>query len=174
LPDTGARPGRSAARRILRGEGLRRCPRAALRGGPTISAATSPAAYLAPERFEPPFLALIASGGHTLLLDVPARGRPVGVLARTLDDAAGEAFDKGARNARLGYPAGPALSRLAARVIRAGHAFPVGRGRTSRSPGSRPRCCTDARVDLTIGRSAQTSPPHMSAHRRDARAPRRA
>jgi N6-L-threonylcarbamoyladenine synthase len=86
------------------------------------------AAYLAPERFEPPFLALIASGGHTLLLDVPARGRPVGVLARTLDDAAGEAFDKGARMLGLGYPGGAALSRLAAEGDPRSHAFPVGRG----------------------------------------------
>ena len=86
------------------------------------------AAYLAPARFEPPFLALIASGGHTLLLDVPARGRPVGVLARTLDDAAGEAFDKGARMLGLGYPGGAALSRLAADGDPRSHAFPVGRG----------------------------------------------
>ena len=71
------------------------------------------AAYLAPARFEPPFLALIASGGHTLLLDVSARGAPVEVLARTLDDAAGEAFDKGARMLGLGYPGGPWIDALA-------------------------------------------------------------
>jgi N6-L-threonylcarbamoyladenine synthase len=86
------------------------------------------AAYLAPARFEPPFLALIASGGHTLLLDVPARGRPVAVLARTLDDAAGEAFDKGARMLGLGYPGGAALSRLAADGDPDSYAFPISRG----------------------------------------------
>ncbi len=86
------------------------------------------AAYLAPARFEPPFLALIASGGHTLLLDVTARGDHVTVLARTLDDAAGEAFDKGARMLGLGYPGGPALSRLAAQGDPASFDFPTGRG----------------------------------------------
>jgi N6-L-threonylcarbamoyladenine synthase len=86
------------------------------------------AAYLAPARFEPPFLALIASGGHTLLLDVPGRGAPMTVLARTLDDAAGEAFDKGARMLGLGYPGGAALSRLAAAGDPESHRFPTGRG----------------------------------------------
>jgi N6-L-threonylcarbamoyladenine synthase len=63
--------------------------------------------------FEPPFLCLIASGGHTLLARVEG---PDGfeVLGRTLDDAAGEAFDKGARMLGLGYPGGAALERLAA------------------------------------------------------------
>jgi N6-L-threonylcarbamoyladenine synthase len=86
------------------------------------------AAYLAPEPFEPPFLALIASGGHTLLLDIGERGGPVAVLARTLDDAAGEAFDKGARMLGLGYPGGPALSRLATEGDPTSFDFPTGRG----------------------------------------------
>jgi N6-L-threonylcarbamoyladenine synthase len=86
------------------------------------------AAYLAPARFEPPFLALIASGGHTLLLDVRERCGLVEVLARTLDDAAGEAFDKGARMLGLGYPGGAALSRLAADGDPHSYAFPSGRG----------------------------------------------
>ena len=85
------------------------------------------AAYLAPA-FEPPFLALIASGGHTLLLDVAARGAPMEVLARTLDDAAGEAFDKGARMLGLGYPGGAALSALAAGGDDSRYDFPTGRG----------------------------------------------
>jgi tRNA N6-adenosine threonylcarbamoyltransferase len=63
--------------------------------------------------FEPPFLCLIASGGHTLLARV-AKHDGYEVLGRTLDDAAGEAFDKGARMLGLGYPGGPALERLAA------------------------------------------------------------
>jgi N6-L-threonylcarbamoyladenine synthase len=61
---------------------------------------------------EPPFVCLIASGGHTLLALVREHDR-VEVLGRTLDDAAGEAFDKGARLLGLGYPGGAALERLA-------------------------------------------------------------
>jgi len=64
------------------------------------------------EPFEPPFLCLIASGGHTLLADVQEHRR-FQTLGRSLDDAAGEAFDKGARMLGLGYPGGPALERLA-------------------------------------------------------------
>jgi N6-L-threonylcarbamoyladenine synthase len=68
--------------------------------------------FLEPEPLEPPFLCLIASGGHTLLAGVhDHEGHEV--LGQTLDDAAGEAFDKGARLLGLGYPGGPALQRLA-------------------------------------------------------------
>jgi N6-L-threonylcarbamoyladenine synthase len=62
--------------------------------------------------FEPPFVCLLASGGHTLLALVHARDG-FEVLGRTLDDAAGEAFDKGARMLGLGYPGGAALEQLA-------------------------------------------------------------
>jgi len=62
---------------------------------------------------EPPFVALLVSGGHTLLLDVPAWGR-YRLLGATRDDAAGEAFDKVATLLDLGYPGGPAVERLAA------------------------------------------------------------
>ena len=65
------------------------------------------------EAFEPPFVCLIASGGHTLLARVDEYDG-FSVLGRALDDAAGEAFDKGARMLGLGYPGGPALERLAA------------------------------------------------------------
>ena len=61
----------------------------------------------------PPFVALLVSGGHTLLLDVPAWG-DYRLLGRTLDDAAGEAFDKVATLLGLGYPGGAAIERLAA------------------------------------------------------------
>jgi N6-L-threonylcarbamoyladenine synthase len=71
------------------------------------------ASFLAPSRFEPPFLSLIASGGHTLLARVEDHGPSFEVLGQTLDDAAGEAFDKGARLLGLGYPGGAALERLA-------------------------------------------------------------
>ncbi|HUY58329.1 MAG TPA: tRNA (adenosine(37)-N6)-threonylcarbamoyltransferase complex transferase subunit TsaD [Solirubrobacteraceae bacterium] len=72
------------------------------------------ASFLKPAEFAPPFLALIASGGHTLLADVRDHGPELRVLGQTLDDAAGEAFDKGARLLGLGYPGGAALERLAA------------------------------------------------------------
>ncbi len=55
----------------------------------------------------PPFVALLVSGGHTMLLDVPAWGT-YRLLGQTLDDAAGEAFDKVAKLLGLGYPGGPA------------------------------------------------------------------
>lgn len=71
------------------------------------------ASFLAPDPFEPPFLILIASGGHTLLAHVRDHGPDWEVLGATHDDAAGEAFDKGARMLGLGYPGGPALQRLA-------------------------------------------------------------
>jgi N6-L-threonylcarbamoyladenine synthase len=75
--------------------------------------------------FEPPFVCLIASGGHTLLAHV--RGHDgFEVLGTTLDDAAGEAFDKGARMLGLGYPGGAALERLAAGGDPAAHPFPQG------------------------------------------------
>jgi N6-L-threonylcarbamoyladenine synthase len=70
------------------------------------------AATLGDNPIEPPFLCLVASGGHTFLarVDDPATYE---VLGQTLDDAAGEAFDKGARLLGLGYPGGPAIDRLA-------------------------------------------------------------
>jgi N6-L-threonylcarbamoyladenine synthase len=69
--------------------------------------------FLGQSPLEPPFLSLIASGGHTLLARVTDRGPDFEVIGQTLDDAAGEAFDKGARLLGLGYPGGPALERLA-------------------------------------------------------------
>jgi N6-L-threonylcarbamoyladenine synthase len=82
--------------------------------------------YLEPDPIEPPFLCLLASGGHTLLLDV--RGYDdERVLGTTLDDAAGEAFDKGARLLGLGYPGGRALDLLARDGDANAYAFPVAR-----------------------------------------------
>jgi N6-L-threonylcarbamoyladenine synthase len=59
-----------------------------------------------------PFVALLVSGGHTQLMRVEGVGKYV-LLGETLDDAAGEAFDKSAKLLGLGYPGGPAISRLA-------------------------------------------------------------
>jgi len=70
------------------------------------------AAFLEPEPLEPPFLALIASGGHTLLAEVSSRSG-FAIAGQTLDDAAGEALDKAARLLGLGYPGGPAIQREA-------------------------------------------------------------
>ena len=72
---------------------------------------------------EPPFVALLVSGGHTLLLDVAAWGR-YRLLGATRDDAAGEAFDKVATLLGLGYPGGPAIERLAAQGDAARFTFP--------------------------------------------------
>jgi N6-L-threonylcarbamoyladenine synthase len=80
--------------------------------------------YLQPDPVEPPFTCLLASGGHTLLLDVQEPGG-FRVLGTTLDDAAGEAFDKGARLLGLGYPGGAAIDRLAREGDPAAYAFPV-------------------------------------------------
>jgi N6-L-threonylcarbamoyladenine synthase len=82
--------------------------------------------YLAPEPLDPPFLCLLASGGHTLLLDVTERGG-YRVVGTSVDDAAGEAFDKGARLLGLGYPGGAALDRLAQTGDPEAFAFPVAR-----------------------------------------------
>jgi N6-L-threonylcarbamoyladenine synthase len=83
------------------------------------------------EEFEPPFLCLIASGGHTLLVHVKEH-EGYEVLGRTLDDAAGEAFDKGARMLGLGYPGGAALERLATAGDPEAFSFPGSRGERSR------------------------------------------
>jgi N6-L-threonylcarbamoyladenine synthase len=84
------------------------------------------ASYLAPHPLQPPFLSLIASGGHTFLARVEDYGPGYEVLGQTLDDAAGEAFDKGARLLGLGYPGGPALQRLAADGDPEVFTFPTG------------------------------------------------
>ncbi len=84
------------------------------------------ALYLGDDPLEPPFVCLLASGGHTLLLLVRERGRSER-LGSTLDDAAGEAFDKGARLLGLGYPGGVALDRLARGGDAEAFAFPVAR-----------------------------------------------
>ena len=80
--------------------------------------------YLQPHAIEPPFLCLLASGGHTMLVDVRDRREHV-LLGTTLDDAAGEAFDKGARLLGLGYPGGREVDRLAREGDPAAYDFPV-------------------------------------------------
>jgi N6-L-threonylcarbamoyladenine synthase len=82
--------------------------------------------YLEPSPVEPPFTCLLASGGHTLLLTVRERGSSQR-LGTTLDDAAGEAFDKGARLLGLGYPGGAEIDRLAKDGDPKAYDFPVAR-----------------------------------------------
>ena len=91
-----------------------------------------------------PYLLLLVSGGHCQLLVVEGVGR-YRRLGTTIDDAAGEAFDKGAKLLGLGFPGGPAIERAAARgdasALRAAAADArARRAAISRSPASRPRC----------------------------------
>ncbi len=85
------------------------------------------ASFLAPEPFEPPFLCLLASGGHTMLMRVEGH-HGYELLGQTLDDAAGEALDKGARLLGLGFPGGPAIERLAAEGDPGAFDFPISAG----------------------------------------------
>ena len=82
--------------------------------------------YLEPDPLEPPFTCLLASGGHTMVLAVRDRSG-FEVLGATIDDAAGEAFDKGARLLGLGYPGGAELDRLARDGDPDAFSFPVAR-----------------------------------------------
>jgi N6-L-threonylcarbamoyladenine synthase len=80
--------------------------------------------FLEPDPLEPPFLCLVASGGHTLLAGVREQGS-FETLGSTVDDAAGEAFDKGARLLGLGYPGGPAIQAEAEGGDAGAFEFPV-------------------------------------------------
>jgi N6-L-threonylcarbamoyladenine synthase len=111
--------GLSAAKALAWGRGLPLVPVDHLQGHVA-------SLYLQPAPLEPPFLCLLASGGHTLLLDVQERGGFT-VLGRSLDDAAGEAFDKGARLLGLGYPGGAEIDRLAREGDPTAFDFPVAR-----------------------------------------------
>jgi N6-L-threonylcarbamoyladenine synthase len=81
--------------------------------------------FLEPDPLDPPFLCLVASGGHTLLASVEDR-TGYEVLGATRDDAAGEALDKAARLMGLGYPGGAEIDRLARDGDPAAFDFPVG------------------------------------------------
>ncbi len=87
--------------------------------------------FLEPDPLEPPFICLVASGGHTLLAGVESESG-FDVLGETLDDAAGEAIDKGARMLGLGFPGGPELERLAREGSADAFDLPVG---MKRDPG---------------------------------------
>jgi N6-L-threonylcarbamoyladenine synthase len=80
-------------------------------------------AWLSSERLEPPYVALVVSGGHTETIELVAHGE-ARRIASTRDDAGGEAFDKVARMLGLGYPGGPAIQRAAESGDRARFALP--------------------------------------------------
>ena len=109
--------GVSAAKGLAYGRGLPLVPVNHLEGHVA-------AAYLTEPDLEPPFVALIASGGHTALYSVTDSG--MDFLGQTLDDAAGEALDKGARMLGLGFPGGPAISKAARGGDPNRYDFPVG------------------------------------------------
>lgn len=92
---------------------------------PFLDTALDPAEFM-------PALALAVSGGHTTWMDMPSYGKYI-VVGQTLDDAAGEAFDKAAKLLALGYPGGPVVDRMAAEWFKSGGgemiAFPRGRVR---------------------------------------------
>ena len=111
--------GLSAAKALAWGRGLPLAPVNHLHGHVA-------SLYLEPDPLEPPFLCLLASGGHTLLVDVPEHGA-FRRLGTTIDDAAGEAFDKGARLLGLGYPGGAEIDRLAHEGDPEAFDFPVAR-----------------------------------------------
>jgi N6-L-threonylcarbamoyladenine synthase len=81
------------------------------------------AAFLEEPDLSPPLAVLLVSGGHTMIVVMEGHGR-YRVLGQTIDDAAGEAFDKVARHIGLGYPGGPEIDRLAARGDPAAITFP--------------------------------------------------
>jgi N6-L-threonylcarbamoyladenine synthase len=123
-------------------------PTAAAESAPTPTpTAASESAPAAP--FEPPFVCLIASGGHTLLARVSEHDG-YEVLGRTLDDAAGEAFDKGARMLGLGYPGGAALERLAVDGDAEAFAFPGSPGEHARAGRGVRRKSFDDSLDFSF------------------------
>ncbi|MCX6393389.1 MAG: tRNA (adenosine(37)-N6)-threonylcarbamoyltransferase complex transferase subunit TsaD [Solirubrobacterales bacterium] len=86
------------------------------------------ASYLAGVELEPPFLCLVASGGHTLIANIQEPGSDWSIVGTTIDDAAGEAFDKGARILGLGYPGGPLVEKEAEAGDPAAFDFPRAAG----------------------------------------------
>ena len=110
-----------------------------------------------------PFLALMVSGGHSQLVEVLGLGR-YRIVGETLDDAAGEAFDKVARLLGLPYPGGPELAALAER--RRGASPCRGRSRTRASTSSFSGLKTAARLAIDACRAADGSLPEVGARRR--------
>jgi len=107
------------------------------------------ASLLEQPELELPVVVLLVSGGHTLLVEMEGPGR-YRLLGRTLDDAAGEAFDKVARYLDLGYPGGPAIDRVA----REGYAAAIGF----------PRAWLDGSLDFSFSGLKTAVVNHVRAH----------
>ena len=138
------------------------------------------AAFLEEPDLELPFVVLLVSGGHTMLIEMVDHGR-YRLLGQTIDDAAGEAFDKVARFLGLGYPGGPAIDRIAVHGDPAAVAFPramlARRAATSASAGSRRRSSTTCARTPTSPPStwppASSRPSSMCSSTRRSRRPAR-
>ncbi len=117
--------------------------------------------YLPPEPVEPPFVCLIASGGHTSIVKVLSKSG-FQVLGQTMDDAAGEALDKGARLLGLGYPGGAELDELSADGDPSYAAFPVGLDK----PGNLDFSFSGVKTSLYY-HLRKMARPELAAHRAD-------
>lgn len=118
-----------------------------------------------PERPEPvfPLVALVVSGGHTFLVGMPDHLR-YRLLAQTVDDAAGEAFDKVGRLLGLGYPGGPAIMRAAATATRHDRRFPRARvGDTDDFSFSGLKTAARRAVSAALGPTADATEPDGSS-----------
>ncbi len=128
--------------------------------------------FLAPEAFSCrellPILGLVVSGGHTLLIEV-ARDGACRVVGQTLDDAAGEAFDKAAQILGLGYPGGPEIERAARRATAAAApGFPRGRIRPGNPALGSMRaelCFSFSGLKTSLMSYCRQSPPENDAQR---------
>ena len=108
-----------------------------------------------------PFLALAVSGGHTALYRCDGPGR-IRLLARTVDDAAGEALDKAAKLLGLGYPGGPVIDRLARGVVPKANRFPATHLRPEAVAGSGldpALCFSFSGLKTSLLRRLQATPP---------------
>jgi len=123
------------------------------------------AATLEDRTVSPPFVALLVSGGHTMLLDVPAWGQ-YRLLGQTIDDAAGEAFDKVAKLLGLGYPGGPHIERLASEGRAGRFKFPRPMLREMDRPGPQQYAFSFSGLKTAVLRAVQQS-PDLDADRAD-------
>ena len=110
----------------------------------------------------PPHTAMVVSGGHTLLLDIESFGRGR-LLGRTLDDAAGEAFDKGAKLLGLGYPGGVRIDELAKSGDPNRYEFPRGMAHSGDFDFSFSGLKTSLRIFLEKNRPSEKDLPDICA-----------
>ena len=130
--------------------------------------------FLEEDAPEPPFLCLIASGGHTQLLHAGDAGgdAPPRLLGQTRDDAAGEAFDKTAQLLGLDYPGGPEIGRLAEAGDPAFHEFPRSRPGSDGDDGDSPYDFSFSGLKTSVlyylrDLGDEQRPQHLAVHRAD-------